>query len=72
MFLGLTHDSLFLACAIFLLAVAEARPNKMIGVLAAALGLVFLLPVVGYDIGKDRALHENRQSSVVCPGRAAA
>lgn len=71
MFLGLTHDSLFLACAIFLLAVAEVRRNKMIGVLGAALGLVFLLLVLGYDIGKDRALRENSQSSVNYPGHAA-
>jgi len=72
MFLGLTYNPLFFVCSIFLFAAVAARRNKIIGIVGAAFGLVFLLLLLGYGFGKDMAFRDNSQSSVSYLGRAAA
>lgn len=64
MFVGVAGNPLFLGCAIFFLAAAEYRRNKIAGAIGAVAGLVFLLLVLGYGLGKDLAARDNAQTTV--------
>lgn len=67
MFVGVAGNPLFLGCSIFFLAAAEYQRSKLIGAVGALAGLVFLLLVLGYGIGKDLALRDNAQAAAARP-----
>lgn len=67
MFVGIAWNPLFLACSIFFLSAAEYRRNRIMGAIGAAAGLVFLLLVLGYGLGKNLALRDNARTAVERP-----